>query len=175
MKFGEKTKARYIVSLSLSLFKHFLWAHHFTSARPQTVVDVVVFCLVFLQCGNGVQEMEEDCDGLDLGNQTCQSILGSPWVTRVHCSTLAILSLCLNQSNTLAILFLCLSQSSTLTILSSYPGQVNWITVMYSRLCVWYIQMSSSSCELSTKHFTWYSTSYINSLCVERMWTICQD
>ena len=69
VKFGEKTKARYIVSLSLSLS---------LSARPQTVVDVVVFCLVFLQCGNGVQEMEEDCDGLDLGNQTCQSILGSP-------------------------------------------------------------------------------------------------
>lgn len=79
VKFGEKTKARYIVSLSLSLSLNTFCEHiTSTSARPQTVVDVVVFCLVFLQCGNGVQEMEEDCDGLDLGNQTCQSILGSP-------------------------------------------------------------------------------------------------
>ena len=34
--------------------------------------------VISLQGGNGVQEMEEECDGPDLGDHTCQNLLGSP-------------------------------------------------------------------------------------------------
>ena len=34
--------------------------------------------IALLQCGNGVVEIGEDCDGNDLGNSTCQSIYKFP-------------------------------------------------------------------------------------------------
>ncbi len=32
-----------------------------------------------LQCGNGVLEGEEECDGSDLGDNTCQSVIKLPY------------------------------------------------------------------------------------------------
>jgi len=33
--------------------------------------------LLFMQCGNGVREEEEECDGRDIGDHTCQSVQSS--------------------------------------------------------------------------------------------------
>ena len=50
---------------------------HFPVAAIFLLIHLISGSLLFMQCGNGVQEEEEECDGRDIGDHTCQSVQSS--------------------------------------------------------------------------------------------------